>query len=229
MTEGQRRRRDERRNIAVATTKGVRWLYYLLSVCFVFLSSTCRLWRRDNATRRMAARGRLDERRTLPWLEQQRRGTLAILPVCLFIFMSLIYRLWRRLRYRLAVLPVCWFIIFSPTCRLWRRTTTTTGREENIAVARTTTNWYVGYIPPVCLVIFLSLTCMQGGWEVRWPYYLPVCLSFCLPHDGTKREHRKRYVGYTTSLFIFFSPTCRLYWRDNDAENGDDDSDVNGH
>ncbi len=60
-------------------------------------------------------------------------------------------------------------------------TTTATGREENIALARTTTNWYVSY-SYVYLGMFLSLAV--------------------------------RYVGSTTYLSFFFSPTCR----DNDAE-----------
>ncbi len=54
MAEGRRGRwttttgREENIAAAMNNSENARWLYYLLVCLFIFLSPTCRLWRRDN-------------------------------------------------------------------------------------------------------------------------------------------------------------------------------------
>ncbi len=92
---------------------------------------------------------------------------------------------------------------------------------------------YVGYT--ICLLFwgfFESLCCLphvgHGGGTTTW------CMVVTT-NKGTRGQHRQRtYVGYTTCLLFFFLllsllyPTCWLWQRDNDEEDGGGDDGTCG-
>ncbi len=223
MAEGRRGRwkRGEHRRGYEQQRKGT--LAICLSYMYIFLSPTCRLWRRNN-----------DEDGTRGQHVNRQRKYVGYTTCLLLLFFLLL---------SLCCLPHAGYGGGTTTRKM---VATTTAREDNMYIAEESTL----AIPPVCCCCFfvvislLSPTCwlwrrdndkVDGGDDdqrderttspknVCWLYLLFFlgCYIFVLPHagygrgtttrwmvvtmiKGTGGQHcRRTYVGYTTCLLFF--------------------------